>query len=77
MYYNLFLNNQYLTNDITGLERDKCIDLCIVIIFISAFIMNGQGWGTLSFEVHGPIYSLQSTESNQSSEFLTNYRLCV
>lgn len=67
MYDNLFLNNnQYLTNDITGLERDKCIDLCIFIIFSSEFIMNGQGWGTLSFEVHGPIYSLQSTESNHS-----------
>lgn len=62
MYYKHFLNNnQYLTkNDITGLERDKCIDLCIFIIFSSAFIMNGQGWGTLSYEVHGPWSSLQN-----------------
>lgn len=67
MYYNLFLdNNQYLTNDITGLDRDICIYLCIFIIFISAFIINGQGWATLSFEVHSPIYCLQSKQSNHS-----------
>ncbi len=80
MYYNLFLNNnQYLTkNDITGLERDTCIYYCIFITFISAFIINGQGWATLSFEVHGPIYSLQSKKIEpQSSELLKSDRLCV